>query len=86
MPENPAEIAGVEAEVAADFGRRRVAALADLVEHARFGQRERAVEPAVAQHAEMLRVEAVEAPHRGDPLRIVVANAAMAASVGQLLD
>ena len=75
--QDAAEIAGIEAEIAADVGRGRAVALPDLIEHARLGQRERAVEPAVLQHAEVLGVEAVEAPHRGDALRIVRAEAAM---------
>ena len=68
-PQDAAEIAGVEIEVARDVGRGGAAALPDLVEHARLGERERAVEPAVLQHAEVLGIEAVEAPHRGDALR-----------------
>ena len=60
-------------------------ALLDLIEHARFGQRERAVEPALLQHAEILGVEAVEATHRGDALRIGGARLPCG-SIGQLVD
>ena len=84
--QDAAEIAGVEAEIAADVGRGGAVALLDLVEHARFGQRERAVEPAVLQHAEMLGVEAVEAAHRGDALRIVRSRSCHDGRLGQLLD
>ncbi len=43
-------------------------ALRQFVQHARFGERERRVETAFAQHAELLGVEAVEAAHRGDAI------------------
>src|SRR5271167_1273167 len=57
--QDAAEVTGVEAKIAGDVARRRAVALVDLVQHARFGQRERAVEPAMLQHAEMPGVEAV---------------------------
>ena len=84
--QDAAEVAGIEAEIATDLGRGGAAALPDLVQHARLGQRERAVEPAVLQHAEILRVEAVEAAHRGDALRLVSGRNCHAGSIGQLLD
>src|SRR5215510_11771494 len=67
--EDTAQVAAVDVERLRDVGcgRRRGAGRAgltvipDLVEHAPFGQRERAVEELFLQHANLARVEAVEA-------------------------
>ena len=68
VAQDPAEIAGVEPELARDVARGQLLAAGQFVEHARLGEREPALPPAVAQHADVLRVEPVEAPHRGDAL------------------
>ena len=68
IAQHAAEIAGVEIERAADVARGGASPLRDLVEHARLGQRVGAVELGLAQHADLPRVEAVEAAHRGDAL------------------
>ena len=47
--EDAAQIAGVEAEVAAEVGGGRRVAVGELVEHAHLGQRERAVEQVLAE-------------------------------------
>src|SRR5262245_5580970 len=60
-PQDTAEVPRIEAEIVGDVGRRRAVAMVDLVQHARLCQRKRAVEPAGLQHAEILRVKAVEA-------------------------
>jgi hypothetical protein len=86
-PQHAAEIAGVEAEVAHDVGRGRAFALPDLVEHARLGERERAFEPVLAQHAEVLRVEPIETAHRGEALRpLQRGGTGHGGIVGQILD
>jgi hypothetical protein len=66
VAENAAEIAGVERQVAADLARGGGLALRELVEHARFGEREGAAQQAFLQNADLLGVEAIEAAHRGD--------------------
>ena len=87
--QHAAQIAGVEIERADNLDRGRRAALGNLVEQARLAERIGAVEIGLAQHAELPRVEAVEAAHRGDTF---MGNAFMAvagdhgASVGQILD
>ena len=50
-------------------GRSGVAVIPDLVEHASFGQRERAMEEFFLQHANLARVEAVEPADGVDVLR-----------------
>ena len=68
IAQHAAQIAGIEIERAADLGRGRRAAAGDLVQHARLGERIGAVEKSFAQHADLPRVEAVEAADRGDAL------------------
>src|ERR1700689_4394401 len=68
IAQNAAEIAGIELERPADLGRRRGTAAGDLVEHARLAERIGAVKKSFAQHADLPRVEAVEAADRGDAL------------------
>ena len=64
--QDAAQIAGVEAEIAAEIGRGRRLAVRELVEDAHLGQRERAVEQAIAERADAAGVEAVERAHRID--------------------
>jgi hypothetical protein len=64
--QDAAEIAGVEAELAADLARGRLVAMGDFIKDARLRQRERARRKALLQHADALRIEAVEPPHRRD--------------------
>src|SRR4051794_8180832 len=66
VAQHAAEIAGVEAELPADLTGGRVIAMQDLVQHTRLRQRERAVGESVLQHADALRVEAIEPAHGGD--------------------
>ena len=66
VAQDAAEVAGIESQIAGDFGRGRPVALTDFVEHARLRQRKRAADPAFAQDADALRVEPVEAPQRRD--------------------
>src|ERR1700684_1272068 len=66
IAQHAAEIAGIEIERAADLGRGRGAAAGDLVKHPRLAERIGAAEKGFAQHADLPRVEAVEAAHRGD--------------------
>ena len=66
LREDPAQIARIEGEIAYEIAGQRPLAVRDLVEHARFGQRVLAVEQAVAQHSDLLRVEAVELADRTD--------------------
>src|SRR5580704_6836752 len=68
IAQHAAEIAGIEIERAADLGRGRGAARGDLVKHPRLGERIGAIEKGFAQHADLPRVEAVEAANRGDAL------------------
>ncbi len=78
------KIAGVEIERAADVARGDAVAVRDLVQHAHLAERVGAVEIGLAQHADLPRVEAVEAAHRGDAL--LRSGADIAAAVGQLVD
>ena len=69
---NAAQIPFVEREPRGEHrSRRRFARrgpVGKLVEHAHARQRERAVEQVLAQHADPLRVEAIEPAHRRDAL------------------
>ena len=60
------QVTGIDAQIAGDFGSGRLVAPGELVQHAGFRQRERAFQQALLQYADLLRVEAVEAPYRGD--------------------
>src|SRR5262245_55443580 len=69
--QDAAEVAGVELELARNIARRtlcRAGARLDLIEHARLGERKRAVAPARLQHADACGVEAIELAHCGDAL------------------
>ena len=54
-------------EVAAEDGGGRPVAMSELVEHAHLGERERAPQMAVAEHAHLAGVETVERADRVDP-------------------
>ena len=69
--EHPAEIARIEVELAGELACRRGLVMRQLVDDAALGQRERAVQQALAQHADPARVEAREAAHRLDPLQLL---------------
>src|SRR5260370_6148388 len=58
--QNAAEIAGVEAQLAHQAGGGAGLALGQLVDHARLGEREGAVEIAAGQQADLAGVKAVE--------------------------
>src|SRR5580700_7973428 len=68
IAQHAAEIAGIEIERAADLGRGRRATAGDLIKHPRLAERIGAVEKGFAQHADLPRVEAIEAADRGDAL------------------
>src|SRR5580700_7510656 len=85
IPQHTAQIAGIEIERPADLGRGRGTAAGDLVEHARLAERIGAVEKGFAQHADLPRVEAVEAADRGDAL-VALPDGRHAPSLGQILD
>src|SRR5690606_7632916 len=61
--QDAAEIAGIEAEVAAQLGCGRPLALRQLVHHPRLGERERALRQPLLQDADLPGVETVEAPY-----------------------
>jgi hypothetical protein len=89
--QDAAEIAVVEVEVGGERARRHLLAVGELVEHARFREREARVDQALAQQAELAGVEAGEAPHRGDALLQTVrsrqhGHLQIGDSVNQLLD
>jgi hypothetical protein len=75
--EDAAQVAAVDIQRPCEVDSRRcrgaghpgVAVIPDLVEHTPFGQRERAVEEFLLQHANLARVEAVEAADGIDVLR-----------------
>ena len=48
---DPAEIAGIEPEFAADLFRRKLVAMRELVQHPRLGQRIRALGDVLVQHS-----------------------------------
>ncbi len=64
--QDAAQIPGVDAEVATQLGGRRVHAVRELVQHARLREGERTAGEAFTQHADLARVEAVEATHGVD--------------------
>src|ERR1700685_4452937 len=85
IAQHAAQIPGIEIEGAADLGCGRRAAAGELVKHPRLAERIGAVEKGFAQHADLPRVEAVEAADRGDAL-VVLPNGRHGASLGQILD
>src|SRR5262245_2421880 len=64
--EDAAQIARVEAELAAQPRCRGPVLVRQLIEHAHLAQREGALEVALFEQADLPRVEAVEAPHGSD--------------------
>ena len=64
--EHPAEVSGIEPELANEVAGGRLGPVGQLVKHARFGEREGARQHALGEQAELTRVEAVEAPYGGD--------------------
>jgi hypothetical protein len=60
-----AQVAGVEVEVAGEFGGGGPVAVRELPEEARFGEAEPGLGEAFLEHADTARVEAVEAADRG---------------------
>src|ERR1700722_1583390 len=85
IAQHAAQIAGIEIERPADLGRGRRAAAGDLVKHPRLGERIGTVEKGFAQHADLPRVEAVEAANRGDAL-VALPDGRHDESLGQILD
>ncbi len=65
--QDAAQVSCVQAEIAAQLGRRRPLAVRQLVEDARLAEGEGAIQVRLAEQADLARVEAVEAPHVGHP-------------------
>ena len=65
------EIAGIEVQLSGQLGRRGGLVMRELVDDAALGQRERAAEQALVQHADPARVEAREAAHGLDMLQLL---------------
>jgi hypothetical protein len=68
LREDPAQISRVEREAGADLRGGRLVAMRELVEHAAFRQRERALEPAFVQKSDLAGVETVEGANGFDGL------------------
>ena len=65
--QDAAQVPGIESQAAREIGSRHAArGVSELVEHAHLREGPGAVVQALAQHADPLRVEAVEAPHGVD--------------------
>ena len=62
--QQPAQIAGVEVELAGELGSGALAPVPDFVQQARLGQRKRAAEQTGAQRADTPCVESIEAAYR----------------------
>src|SRR5207248_5081817 len=60
------QITRIEAQIAGDFSSGWLVAPGEFVQHAGFGQRERALQQTLLQHADLLRVEAVEVSYRSN--------------------
>jgi hypothetical protein len=67
-----AEIARVQPQPHAQFGRRRFLALRQFVNNPGFGQGKRTFQQVFAQRADLPRIKAIETPHRFDTRRDVV--------------
>src|SRR5262249_42157191 len=63
-----AHIACVQSQLLRQVARRGLVAVSELVEDAALSERIRAAQPLLVEHANLLRVEAIEAPHCRDPL------------------
>jgi hypothetical protein len=63
---DPADVAGVEPQVAGDLAGGRPIAVRELVEEAHFGEREGTVEMAVPEQPDVAGVKAVERADRGN--------------------
>ena len=66
--QDAAQIARIEPELSPERARGDGVLMRELVEDAPLGQGERAGQIALVQEADLPRVEAIEPPHRGDPL------------------
>src|ERR1700688_1830651 len=64
--DDPAEIAGIEAEFGSDLLGGQVVPVRELVQHPRLAQRERTFHQVLVAHAELAGVEAVEGAYRCD--------------------
>src|SRR5204863_9826149 len=64
--QDAAQITSVESERAAQIARGKPGAVARFVQDARLGQRERAVQEAFLEDADLARIEAVEVPDSAD--------------------
>ena len=60
-----AQVARIQAQFPAELGRGGRGVMGELIEHAGFGEGEGAPQQVLVQQADLLRVEAVEAPHGG---------------------
>ena len=64
--EEAADVTRVEAKIARQIGRDESVSMRQLVDHAAFSKRERALKQALIEQPHLPRVEPVESPHRGD--------------------
>src|SRR5215471_201179 len=67
-----AEITGVKPQLRAHLGRRSLFTLSQLVNDPGLGQGKLSFQYMLAQHADLFRVKAIEAPHRFDARREIV--------------
>ena len=66
--DDPAEVARIKTKLDPDLFGGQVFAGGEFVQHPRLAQRERAFQQLLVEHAELAGVEAVEGPHRRDPV------------------
>jgi hypothetical protein len=60
LAEDPAQVGHVELQIVRDLAGRDIGARGELVQHARFGQRQLAAQEALVEQAELARVQAIE--------------------------
>ncbi len=66
FPQEPTQIARIEPQLGREGGRRGGLGVSQLEEDSHFGERERALQQPLMQHADRLRIEAIETPHGVD--------------------
>jgi len=68
-PQDPAQVARIQSQLLPQGGRVRGRAVAELVEDARFGEREGTAQQRLLEETDLPGVEPIEAAHDGDALR-----------------
>ena len=86
IAQHAAQVTGVEVERASDIAGCWQTAAPDFVEHPRFAERVGAIEKILAQHADLPRVEAVEAAYGGDPALMLLSGGGHGVRFGQIVD